>query len=314
MNLIAPAESLSFVGDSRYSTGIRADIARVGPEDCHVLVIGPTGTGKQVVTTALHAASGRRTLVRLAAPQLEGDVMRGELFGSTKGAYTDADKDRSGFIEAAHGGTLVIDDTDTWSRRLQGMLLDVIEGRALWPVGGGRSYLSNIRCIVCVQADPDRLVRAGFWRADLLYRLDQERIVLKPLGEHLDDIPALCMALLDRLALTREQQCPQLSRAAMARLMSHHWPGNVRELDSVLQRAFRRARWAAGGAAVEWIGREHLALPSVSAAGRRGKRVTLTREAMEQAIRGAAGSLRGAASVLGVSTTTARRRARELGV
>ena len=308
---ITPARAQHFVGISPYAEAVRQAIAWLAREDCTLMICGPTGSGKKVVTRALHAASGRGPLVRLPAVQLDGELARAELAGSLKGAYTDADRDRPGLVSLADGGMLVVDDADRTAARGQLWLLEVAEHEGLLPVGGKRVCLSNVRLVVCFQAAPEWLVRKKFLRDDLFRRLDQERIVLQPLCDHMEDLPALVQDALEREAARRNAEPVLLSDEALFRLMHHSWPGNVRELETTMERACRRARRDALAGARLCIEAHHCCGITPPAGGTRGRVVRVSEDRIREVLAATGNNVRRSASALGIGERTLWRRVKE---
>jgi DNA-binding NtrC family response regulator len=312
--VLAP-ESL-FVGSSAFSCGVRCAIEVIGPDDCNVVLQGPTGSGKRIVLQALYVAYGRGDLVRVPAVQLDGETLRSELVGYRGKSFTGADeKDRAGLLVQEHGGILGVEEADEIPARGQAWLVDIAEREELWPLGGGRPIRPDMRVVMCVHESPEALVARGWWRRDLLYRVAEETIVLLGLIEHMEDVPELTDHLVGRISRARGDCAIALARGVVGRLMAHAWPGNVRELDSVLKGACRRAwREAGKGQRIVVEARHLVIVPPLGLIGGRGRRVVLAVDQVHEALRKADGRVTIAAGILGVTPVTLRRRMKDFAI
>jgi len=238
------AEPLEFVGRSAPSLALLDWIRRVAPGELPVLIRGETGTGKEAVARSLHRLGPRAAgpFVAVNCTALSETLLEAELFGSLRGAYTGADRDRPGLFRLAHGGTLLLDEVGDTSPAMQAKLLRAIQERKVRPVGGDSEIPVNVRILAATHRDLPALVRAGQFRADLYHRLAVLEVRVPPLRERRSDLPLLVRILGERLA--RETGCgpPRLSACAWTALRHYAWPGNVRELHAVLARALLRAR------------------------------------------------------------------------
>ncbi|MHC5021581.1 MAG: sigma 54-interacting transcriptional regulator, partial [Planctomycetota bacterium] len=215
---------------------IRRSIQRYAAANTAVLVTGETGTGKELVARALHAASPRSAEPFLAVncAGIADGVLESELFGHAKGAFTGATRARRGLFDAAEGGTLFLDEIGDISQRLQVLLLRVLESSEIRPVGSSRPRRVRCRVIAATNADLDAAVAAGTYRADLLYRLRRLELHLPPLRERRGDIPELAAHF---LADGRSDgRTPIFAPTALDALQQEPWPGNVRELRNVVDR------------------------------------------------------------------------------
>ncbi|NLV45398.1 MAG: sigma-54-dependent Fis family transcriptional regulator [Candidatus Hydrogenedentes bacterium] len=205
---------------------------RVAQTDTTVLLLGESGVGKEVVASYIHGASTRAgrpwTVVDCSA--LPENLVESELFGHEKGAFTGADKTRIGRFQQADGGTLFLDEIGELPLPLQPKLLRVLESGAFQPVGSGKEAQVDVRLIAATNRDLEKEVEAGTFREDLYYRLNVFPIVIPPLRERHEDIPALAAMIL-------KQYRKMLTPAAERLLMAYEWPGNTRELRNVLERA-----------------------------------------------------------------------------
>ena len=232
--------SHGLVGRSSALRAVVASIARVAPTDATVLILGETGTGKELVARAVHRASARvdGPFVAVNCAGLAEGVLESELFGHMRGAFTGAVRDRVGVFEAAAGGSLLLDEIGDMSLALQQRLLRVLQEREIVRVGATRAIAVDVRVIASTHRDLQALVRDGRFREDLLYRLNVFPIALPPLRERREDIPLLVAHGLEQLR-ARVPQAERLSCSAFAlrALRAYHWPGNVRELLGALELA-----------------------------------------------------------------------------
>ena len=217
---------------------------RVGPSDANVLVTGEHGTGKEVVSRWLHAASDRaaQALVAVNAGGFSEGVFESELFGHVKGAFTDAKSDRGGCFELAHQGTLFLDEIANITPHQQAKLLRVLETGEIQRVGSSKVRKVDVRLLSATNADLVTIVEEGRFREDLLYRLNTVEIHLPPLRERREDIPALAEHFLVAEAAHYQKALDGFSDEAMTTLVQHLWPGNVRELEHAIERAVLMAR------------------------------------------------------------------------
>jgi DNA-binding NtrC family response regulator len=214
-------------------------IARIGPSDANVLITGEHGTGKEIVARLLHAASSRSrmALVTVNAGGLPEGTFESEIFGHVKGAFTDARTDRVGRFELATGGTLFLDEIANVPIRQQAKLLRVLESGELERVGSSQTRRVDVRVLCATNALLDEEVKAGNFRADLLFRINTVEIRLPPLRERREDIPLLAQHFLNRNRMRYRKQVNGFSPAAMQQLIQYAWPGNVRELEHLVERA-----------------------------------------------------------------------------
>ena len=219
-------------------------VARVGPSDANVLITGENGTGKGTVAQALHAVSGRagRPLVTVNAGGLSEGIFESELFGHVKGAFTDAKVDRVGRFELADGGTLFLDEIANVPPNLQAKLLRVVETGEFERVGSSRTRRVAVRILSATNASLTDEVGSGRFRQDLLFRLNTIEILLPPLRDRREDIPALAAHFLRQHVRRYRKALHGFDSGAMQALLSHPWPGNIRELDHAVERAVLMAQ------------------------------------------------------------------------
>jgi DNA-binding NtrC family response regulator len=226
------------VGQSTEMRELFATLERVAPKALSVLVQGETGTGKEEVARALHARStrGAQPFVVIDATALPETLAESLLFGHEKGAFTGADQRRTGFFEAASGGTVFIDEIGELPAQLQSKFLRVLERQEVVRVGGNVPVKIDVRVVSATHRDLRHEIEANRFREDLYYRLAQVRMQLPPLRDRVEDIPLLCQKLLAGLAGGRDMPI-LIEQAAVDFLATQPWPGNVRELRNVLARA-----------------------------------------------------------------------------
>jgi DNA-binding NtrC family response regulator len=216
------------------------ELARVAAHTSStLLILGPSGTGKELLARAVHAESPRRDerFVPVSCAALTDTLLESELFGHEKGAFTGAVGRRKGTFEAADRGTLFLDEIGDISPKLQLDLLRVLEDRRFCRVGGTEPVQVDVRVIAATNRDLKEAVASGAFREDLFYRLNVIPVTLPPLRERREDIPMLVDALLEQLSVTMKRSIDGVSHEAMALLMAYPFPGNVRELRNILERA-----------------------------------------------------------------------------
>jgi transcriptional regulator with GAF, ATPase, and Fis domain len=232
------------VGQSAALRQIISQIDLVAPTEASVLILGETGTGKDLVAHEIHRRSRRKDnpLVRVNCASIPKELFESEFFGHVKGAFTGAIKDRPGRFETADGGTLFLDEIGEVPLEMQGKLLRVLQEKRYERVGDDRTRHADVRIIGATNRNLKKEVAAGRFREDLYYRLHVFPIHVTTLKERKDDIPLLAEHFVD--LSVKELRCPKprLTRAAVARLQNYDWPGNVRELRNVIERAVILAR------------------------------------------------------------------------
>src|SRR5438132_5898672 len=228
----------AIVGDSAPMRRLLDAVARVGPKDITVLVRGDTGTGKELIASLIHAESRRAKapLVRFNCAAIPGDLAEAELFGHTRGAFTGAAQARRGFFAEASGGTLVLDEVGELSGGIQAKLLRALQEGEIQPVGAGRVERVDVRVVACTNRDLAAEVRAHRFREDLYYRLAVVELVVPPLHEHREDIPALAVEFARRYAERFGMEGVRLAPQLILELQRGEWPGNVRELENSVAR------------------------------------------------------------------------------
>jgi DNA-binding NtrC family response regulator len=227
------------IGSSAAMQSLRAKIARIAPTPETVLVTGESGTGKELVARALHAASGRppAAWVSVNCPALSANLMESELFGHVQGAFTGADRPRSGRFALAAGGTILLDEVTEIDLPLQAKLLRVLQEKSFEPVGSSESIESDARVLATTNRDLRAEVAAGRFREDLYYRLAVLPLHVPPLRQRKEDIPELIEYFLARSAQRLRREPCALEPDALELLVRYPWPGNVRELENIITRA-----------------------------------------------------------------------------
>jgi len=226
------------VAESAAMRGLLETVGRVGPKDVTVLLRGETGTGKELIASLLHARSGRSAapLVRFNCAALPGELAEAELFGHTRGAFTGATQARRGFFAEAHGGTLVLDEVGELSGPIQAKLLRALQEGEIQPVGAGRVEKVDVRVVACTNRDLGAEARAHRFREDLYYRLAVVELIVPPLHEHREDIPALAAQFARRYAERFGMVDVRLAPDLLEALQRADWPGNVRQLENAIAR------------------------------------------------------------------------------
>ena len=211
---------------------------RLAASDIPVLINGPTGTGKEVLSRFIHARSTRRDgpFIAVNCAAMPETMLEAMLFGHQKGAFTGATQAAEGFMRAADGGTLLLDEISELPLLLQAKLLRALQEQEVVPIGSTRAIKVNVRVIACANRDLPTEVAEGRFRPDLYYRLNVFPLTLSPLRERPDDIAPLAFAMALRHA-PDPVRVPVLTEGALAMLKLHQWPGNVRELENVVRRA-----------------------------------------------------------------------------
>ena len=227
------------VGSSAVMAGVRSRIVKAARSMAPVLVRGESGTGKELVAKAVHACSHRSDgpFVAVNCGAIPEALLESEFFGARKGSFTGATQDRLGFFQAAEGGTLFLDEMGELPLSMQAKLLRALQERKVRPLGSTQEEPVDVRIVSATHRDLAGSVHAGLFRQDLYYRLNVIEIVLPALRERLEDLPALCDALLDKLAMESGYPIPNLTAQQMKAIALQPLAGNVRELENLLQRA-----------------------------------------------------------------------------
>ncbi len=304
----AMAQVVMPVGESRQMRSIRQEILRVASYPMPVLIVGETGTGKELVARAIHQCSSlfKGPFVKVDCGVLSPTIIESELFGYEKGAFTDAKTSKIGLVELANGGTLFFDEITSLPFELQAKLLQLIEEKRFRRVGGVREIEVATRIIAATNEDIESLVRQGRFREDLYWRLNVVTIKLPPLRQRPEDILPLAYYFLEKLSRAMNKRLIGFNAEAEQVLLSQQWPGNVRQLRNAVERAVMYCRG-------EWITSEDLGLPgsrpAVQGMEETFKITTLyemEREYIKKVLEAVGWNKSKAARMLGISRTTLR--------
>jgi DNA-binding NtrC family response regulator len=318
----------NLIGAGEAMQRVFAAIQKVAETDLTVLVRGESGTGKELVAQALHQRSRRRDrpFVAVNCAAISAELVESELFGHEKGAFTGADARREGRFEAADGGTIFLDEIGDMAPATQAKVLRVIQQRSFERVGGRDAIEVDVRIVAATHCNLEQAVARGAFREDLYYRLRVIELVLPPLRERREDVPALALRFLEQVNERHGRSGPRLSERALAALARHAWPGNVRELRNAIEQA---AVLADGDA----IGEEDLrldgapanALPAARAAAselaglpfaeaKRRAVERFERAFLLDALRASGGNISRAADAVGMVRQSLQQKIRDLGL
>ena len=233
------AGSVLLVGSSLSMQKLKMLITQVAATDASVLVLGESGSGKELVSKMIHEQSSRAKapFVALNCAAIPENLMESELFGYEKGAFSGADQARAGLIEAANGGTLMLDEIGDMPISLQPKLLRVLETQTVRRLGSVQEKKLNVRVIAATHQNLLERVKQGLFRQDLYYRLEVMPLTVPPLRDHAEDIPELTQFFLEKYSREHKKSIQGIDSEAQAMLMNHTWPGNIRELSNILERA-----------------------------------------------------------------------------
>ena len=224
-------------GESPETKSMKNLIAMVSQTDSTALILGETGTGKDIVAQAIHKCSNKKgPFITVNCAAIPSELLESELFGHEKGSFTGADKQRKGRFEQSSGGSLFLDEIGDMPLPLQAKLLRAIESKTIQRVGGAQDIKIDLRLICATHRDLEKKVENGEFRADLFFRINVLPINVPSLAERRTDIPSLQKTLLSNLKVD-ETQKPIFTPDAITALCKHNWPGNVRELKNVIERA-----------------------------------------------------------------------------
>lgn len=229
----------AIVGKSRAMQELLETLRKIAPTDCNVLIVGETGTGKELVARAIHhlsRRSGGRFLAFNCGAFAE-ELLANELFGHEREAFTGAHSAKAGLFEAAHGGTVFLDEIGDMPPAMQVRLLRVIQERAVMRLGGTRSIPVDVRILAASNRDLKRLVEEGRFRSDLYFRLNVVALRVPPLAERREDIPLLAYHFLRKFSAKQGREVQGISDEMMSVLLNYPFPGNVRELENIMERA-----------------------------------------------------------------------------
>ena len=306
------------VGSSAALRSILEQVAKVAPTDSTVLILGETGTGKELIARAIHKRSGRssRAFVRVNCAAIPSSLIASELFGHEKGAFTGALQKRLGRFELADGGTIFLDEVGELPTETQVALLRVLQEREFERVGGSQPISVDVRVLAATNRNLKAAVDAGQFREDLFYRLNVFPIRMPSLRERVDDIPLLVEYFIERYAKQAGKKIKNIRRKTLDLFQGYDWPGNIRELQNVIERAVVLCEGEIFSVDETWLKRES---PPVPGPAVRFVRALLSqeREMIETALaqsRGRIAGPAGAAAKLGIPRQTLESKIKRLGI
>jgi len=306
------------VGSSEALRRVLAQVSKVAPTDSTVLILGETGTGKELIARAIHNRSKRstRAFIRVNCAAIPSSLIASELFGHEKGSFTGALQRRLGRFESADGGTIFLDEIGDLPPEAQVNLLRVLQEREFERVGGNQTISVDVRVLAATNRDLSSAVTDGTFRRDLFYRLNVFPIQLPALRERIDDIPLLVEYLIDRYAQKTGKKLRNISKETLDLFQGYDWPGNIRELQNVVERAVILCDGDTFSVDESWLTRtdRKSSAPSVPLVANLVER---EKKMIESALRDAAGVIggpTGAASKLGIPRQTLESKIRKLGI
>jgi formate hydrogenlyase transcriptional activator len=306
------------VGSSQALRNVLRQIDKVAPSDSTVLVLGETGTGKELIARALHKRSrrGERAFIGVNCAAIPPSLIASELFGHEKGAFTGATQRRMGRFESANGGTIFLDEVGDLPREIQIALLRVLQEREIERVGSSRPIPVDVRVIAATHHDLNALVGQGKFRQDLLYRLNVVPIHMPSLRERADDIPLLVEYFIDRFGKRAGKRFRTINRKTIQLFEAYQWPGNVRELQNVIERAVILSEGDTFSVDETWLRSEisQVAGPTVALTGALQRQ---EKEMIEAALMESGGRVSGqggAAAKLGLPARTLDSKIKRLGI
>ncbi len=237
--LEADSETFGMIGRDPKLQQIIETIRTAAPSDASVLIEGESGTGKELIAAAFHSQSQRSLgpFIRINCAAIPHELIESELFGYQKGAFTGADRDKRGLMEAASGGTLLLDEIAEMPSHLQTKLLRVLQERRLRRLGDEVERDVNFRLVSATNRNTSALLEDGVLRDDLYFRISTIKVKVPPLRERLDDVPLIATHFLQRFSKQYGKGILSLSQNTVSHLLRYNWPGNIRELESVIERA-----------------------------------------------------------------------------
>src|SRR5438094_2898800 len=306
------------VGSSASMAKVKDIIGKVAVTDSPVLIEGESGTGKELVAAAIHRLSSRakRSFIPVNCSAIPQDLLESEFFGHVRGAFSGAVADALGLFRGADEGTIFLDEIAELSPALQVKLLRVLQEMQVRPVGSTKAFPVDVRVIAATNRDLERAMTEGSFRQDLFYRLNVVRIMLPPLRERRDDIPALVNHFLRRFNKRFHRDVRGMAPDALATLSAYSFPGNVRELENLIERAYAMgAREQITLADLPTLGRTPLVAPTATANSQTVPTLAeVERELILRALAVFKDDKEAAAKTLGISRRTIYRRLKEYGV
>jgi formate hydrogenlyase transcriptional activator len=310
------------IGESSALKGILEQLQTAAPTDSTILILGETGTGKELIARAIHNLSSRRekTLVKVNCAAIPTGLLESELFGHERGAFTGAIAQRIGRFELAHRGTILLDEVGDIPLELQPKLLRVLQEQEFERLGSARTIRVDVRLVAATNVDLTQKVAANQFRADLYYRLNVFPIVVPPLRERREDIPLLVRYFAQKYAQRMKKPIDRIPAKAMAALIEYPWPGNVRELENFIERAVILSRGAELQVPFAELKQRPKLTTAFSPTVSSGALGTLEHAEREHIMRALGethwviGGPAGAAAKLGMKRTTLQSRMRKLGI
>ena len=306
------------VGSSQALRRVLSQVAKVAPADSTVLILGETGTGKELIARAIHKRSGRstRAFIRVNCAAIPPSLIPSELFGHEKGAFTGALQRRLGRFESANGGTIFLDEIGDLPVEAQVALLRVLQEREFERVGSSQPISVDVRVLAATNRDLNARVAEGAFRQDLFYRLNVFPIEIPPLRERVDDIPLLVEYLIERYAKKAGKKIRSINKKTLELFQAYDWPGNIRELQNVIERAVVLCEGETFTADETWLKRESPRSPGpteplVAHLSEREKEII---EAALAESQGQVSGPTGAAAKLGIPRQTLEWKIRRLGI
>jgi formate hydrogenlyase transcriptional activator len=306
------------VGSSEPLRRVLSQVSKVAPTDSTVLILGETGTGKELIARAIHKRSNRsdRAFIRVNCAAIPASLIASELFGHEKGAFTGAMQRRVGRFESADGGTIFLDEVGDLPPETQIALLRVLQEREFERVGGSQTVPVDVRVIAATNKDLSTAVAEGTFRQDLFYRLNVFPIQIPALRERVDDIPLLVEYLIDRYSQAARKKIRNIDKGTLELFQTYDWPGNVRELQNVIERAVILSDGETFSVDETWLTpvTPKTATPSVPLVA---NLIDHEKEMIETALREADGLVSGptgAATKLGIPRQTLESKIRKLGI
>ena len=306
------------VGSSEPLQKVLSQVSKVAPSDSTVLILGQTGTGKELIARAIHKRSRRsgRSFIGVNCAAIPTSLIASELFGHEKGAFTGATQRRLGRFEAANGGTIFLDEIGDLPPDIQIALLRVLQEREIERVGSDKPIPVDVRVVAATHRDLDRLVSEGKFRQDLLYRLNVVPIAMPSLRERVADIPILVEYFIARFGKKMGKKFQTIEKKTLKIMQEYGWPGNVRELQNLIERAVTLNDSDTFAVDEAWLKRESPKVPHSNAA-LTGALLAHEREAIEAALtqsRGRISGAAGAAAKLGIPGSTLEAKIKRLGI
>jgi len=293
-------------------------VSKVAPTDSTVLILGETGTGKELIARAILNRSKRssRAFIRVNCAAIPRDLIASELFGHERGAFTGALQRRLGRFESADGGTIFLDEVGDLPAETQIALLRVLQERELERVGGNQLIAVDVRVLAATNRNLDTAVTEGHFRQDLFYRLNVFPIQIPPLRDRADDISLLVDYLIDRFGTKAGKRFRSINKKTLELFEAYDWPGNIRELQNVIERAVILCEGDTFSVDEAWLTRV-TPKPAMTSVPLVASLVEREREMLEAALReaeGVIGGPSGAASKLGIPRQTLESKIRKLGI